>query len=1008
MPRLLATIGLASVMFVLAACGGRPTTAPPTVTAFTATPTTIGLGAPVTLVWTVDDATSIVIEPDVGDVTTAAGNASTGYPLTTTEYTLTARNDGGEVSRKLTITVNVPDPPDPDEVIVPETTKVTDGATRSLLQSYDDTTGTLRFSDTTPALLEVAVGDVIVSEPTEAAPFGFLRRVTQVRSEGGQFVLETDEASLEEAIEQADFDVEWDLDPDDVVEAEALLEGMSFGYDDVTALGVDRQALRFGITFDRSIFDQDGDASTTDDQVRISGAFNFSPKVQKSWKSRLEVTQRCRWICLPEFTLRLEARLAVGFDQSANLTIRTTGPLGGSMATEIPIARYSFSAITFAIGPVPVVLVPQITLVVGASGEISAHASFRVDQSLTYLVGAEYNGGLRTINTFTPSFTRRFEDFSHGSFRARAYITASANVTFYGSSSNYVGASAMGYLEVDARVPRSPAWTLHAGVECRVRYSLRVWRLSIGRGEARVCNVRRELARGEVRGPHVLTVTRVGSGAGRVTSSPGGIDCGSTCSHAFAAGTQVTLTPTPLAGSTFAGWTGACTGTGACVVTADAAKTVTATFDASIATLTITRSGMGQGRVTSTPAGIDCGSTCSHDFVTGTQVVLAATPEEGSVFNGWSGACGGTASCTTTLTTGATAAATFSLMSPSSGTVSVRVTDAATADPVRSVSILVCTEGDECFAPAIKEPSPGNYGFDVPAGPTHHLEFSKTGYVGATYRGLVVPAAGETVHLEQLLFVSEAESRTGSAGGTVTDAVTGAPVAGVAIGLRHGVNTTSGVIVAATTTAGAGGYGFGNLPAGNYTAEASRAGYITAHFSLVVVGGETKGGQNAAISPDLPADQWRVVLTWGDEPADLDAHLTGSGVDDDDGRLHVYWYRKTYEIGDFVYAQLDVDAVAGYGPETVTIFHAPDGERFNYFVHDYSNRSSVDSRGLADSRARVRVFRGNGLVRTFDVPNEAGTLWKVFTLIDDPDAVNLVLRPIHEMSHHEIPDEIDD
>jgi hypothetical protein len=75
-----------------------------------------------------------------------------------------------------------------------------------------------------------------------------------------------------------------------------------------------------------------------------------------------------------------------------------------------------------------------------------------------------------------------------------------------------------------------------------------------------------------------MTLTKAGTGSGSVTSSPAGINCGATCSFGFTSGTAVTLTATASAGSTFAGWTGACTGTGACAVTMSTARSVTATF----------------------------------------------------------------------------------------------------------------------------------------------------------------------------------------------------------------------------------------------------------------------------------------------------------------------------------------------------------------------------------------------------------------------------------------------
>ena len=73
-----------------------------------------------------------------------------------------------------------------------------------------------------------------------------------------------------------------------------------------------------------------------------------------------------------------------------------------------------------------------------------------------------------------------------------------------------------------------------------------------------------------------LSVTKSGAGGGTVTG--GGITCGATCSQAVPFGTPIALTATPAAGSSFAGWSGACSGTGTCAVTVDAATSVTATF----------------------------------------------------------------------------------------------------------------------------------------------------------------------------------------------------------------------------------------------------------------------------------------------------------------------------------------------------------------------------------------------------------------------------------------------
>ena len=101
-----------------------------------------------------------------------------------------------------------------------------------------------------------------------------------------------------------------------------------------------------------------------------------------------------------------------------------------------------------------------------------------------------------------------------------------------------------------------------------------------------------------------LTVTLAGNGTGMVTSSPSGISCPGTCVANFTSGTMVTMNETPASGSTFAGWSGACSGTGACSVTMSASKALTATFSSGpVATLSPTSLSFG-----TVPIGVTSGS----------------------------------------------------------------------------------------------------------------------------------------------------------------------------------------------------------------------------------------------------------------------------------------------------------------------------------------------------------------------------------------------------------------
>jgi hypothetical protein len=162
-----------------------------------------------------------------------------------------------------------------------------------------------------------------------------------------------------------------------------------------------------------------------------------------------------------------------------------------------------------------------------------------------------------------------------------------------------------------------------------------------------------------------LTVAKAGSGAGTVTSSPAGIDCGSTCSALFGNGTQVTLSAPPAPGSVFTGWSGAgCSGAGLCTTAMSSDQSVTANFVAH-RTLSVSKSGSGSGSVTSSPAGIDCGATCSASYDDGTPVTLTATPDAGSTFTGLSGGgCSGTGTCVVTLSGDQAVSAGFDVIPP--------------------------------------------------------------------------------------------------------------------------------------------------------------------------------------------------------------------------------------------------------------------------------------------------------------------------------------------------------
>ncbi|NBF01688.1 tetratricopeptide repeat protein [Pseudomonas sp. Fl5BN2] len=132
-------------------------------------------------------------------------------------------------------------------------------------------------------------------------------------------------------------------------------------------------------------------------------------------------------------------------------------------------------------------------------------------------------------------------------------------------------------------------------------------------------------------------------------------------------------------------------------------------------------------------------------------------------------------------------------------------------------------------------------------------------------------------------------------------------------------------------------------------------------------------GLNYALSPVLAnPDSRRVVLSWSAPGEDLDAYLA-------------YPHKLLFfATGKGPGTRLDVESSDSHGPETVTIDEPLPGDNYVFAVHDFTNGNNPDSLRLGRSQARVDVYRGPTLMRSYQVPqNRQGNLWAVFRLTAD-------------------------
>lgn len=212
---------------------------------------------------------------------------------------------------------------------------------------------------------------------------------------------------------------------------------------------------------------------------------------------------------------------------------------------------------------------------------------------------------------------------------------------------------------------------------------------------------------------------------------------------------------------------------------------------------------------------------------------------------------------------------------------------------------------------------------------------------------------------------------------TVFDALRGAtmPLANASVTIGGRTTTTNAQGVASFT----------GLPQGFFSVSAAAANYATASQTALLQC--TTPNQVAmalspanALSGGLVGGQFRVILTWGENPRDLDSHLTGPAATSG-SRWHVYYSAK--QAGDM--CALDVDDTTSFGPETVTC--PPTGTAgatlrpgvYRYSVHHYAGTTNI---GVSGANVRLELANGQSYSFTPPAASYAGSsdVWTVFEL----------------------------
>lgn len=257
--------------------------------------------------------------------------------------------------------------------------------------------------------------------------------------------------------------------------------------------------------------------------------------------------------------------------------------------------------------------------------------------------------------------------------------------------------------------------------------------------------------------------------------------------------------------------------------------------------------------------------------------------------------------------------------------------------------------------------------------------------------------ASEKKYLENILLFkwSTAYSKA-NIRGIVIHALDGSKIDKATIKLRKGWNNKTGKYIKANMVSGntkieTSSSGKFTIPItlGCYTIEVSKNGYITGYYNVLSTvsninssNTEKSQYQKIILTPKLSKNEYRIILTWGETPKDLDSHLTY--YNNGKKQWHIYYDNKKITRNGKTVAKLDLDDITSFGPETVTVTVnsnlLTNGELL-YSVHDYTNRNKKTSNALSKSNAVVQVYQGNKQLENIPIPvQKNGTLWHAFKI----------------------------
>ncbi len=324
----------------------------------------------------------------------------------------------------------------PGSYVLGPKTVIIDNSTSLVLESVDS--AKVVFDGNTTQLESLTVGSIIVSGITTNAPYGFLRKITNIQKNGTIYTFTTVEVPLEEAFEELHVDYTKTFSTSDTARR---VTGTNFTIDLPNMV----------------LYDGDGNNSTTADQIKLNENVEITP----SFRFAVDISR-----------FKLQYAIVEGNYQTIlNQSIIAGGSVG-SMSKKIniyekPLAAYPLPGLSF------LVVVPNLRVSLGATASINVSVS--ASQKITSNINAyieyknstwdkDYNQSMQTTHNFSGI---------NGNASVKVYVEPAIDFKLYNSNWAKGSISAQGYLKATGTLLPTPDCELKAGVSAGAEANLK-------------------------------------------------------------------------------------------------------------------------------------------------------------------------------------------------------------------------------------------------------------------------------------------------------------------------------------------------------------------------------------------------------------------------------------------------------------------------------------------------------------------------------------------------------